>query len=160
MQHKLLKHSLVTHFNDWLLSLVIVALLLAGMIGGTLVLTAFLVSDDTENAARWGWLMMWSEFRSPYDFEPLVCEDSQADELTQQYLRVNHDTPFKFSDFVIEPIDDHRVGVKTVVSCTIGDDTVETLWEAQFWTRFQLPVGICVETIYVTSSEANPCPLD
>jgi hypothetical protein len=97
---------------------------------------------------------MWTEFRDPYTFHPLVCDNSQATQLTNQYLASLSDIPFEFKNVEAEQTGDNRVHAKALLECTIatqgGTDTLTIDWEADITTKIAPPVGLCIEEIRVT----------
>ncbi|NDJ85268.1 MAG: hypothetical protein GYB66_05245 [Chloroflexi bacterium] len=143
--------------EDWLISLLVLAILLGGMVLGTLLLTDWLIRDQPHNTARWGWFQMWSPQEDINHFDPLVCDGSQAESLTQEYLALHIRYDFDFENIQIETIDSHRAQAKATVICHFEAETTESVWEAEFVTQTELPIKTCIKTIDVRTYN-DPCP--
>ncbi len=135
------------------LAVVVVAIIIAVMLGGTMLLTARLASEYPDRTVQWGWMFMWTVFRNPYEFHPLLCENAPAHELTNDYLARMREQTFRFEEVQVEVIDDNLVRGTAIVFC--GEDETErsSNWEAEFITKFDTSTGNCIQEINVITSD-------
>jgi hypothetical protein len=145
-------------FLDWVLAIVIVLSVMAGLVLATLAATIYMVYQNPDVAVRWGWMQRWASPTGPTGTHPLVCSDSPAAEKTQLYQETLAETPFHFENIEIKQISQHHIIGTARVVCTVGDTSIETKWEGEFVTRFDLPLGICIDEIRVKTHATTPCP--
>lgn len=145
--------KMLANMVSWLVATSVLFALIAGLILVPIFITAYQVTKEPKNTALWGWIYMWTEFRNPDTFHPLVCDDSQAADLTEQYRDILPIIPFKFKNVEAEQIGENRVSGKAIVECTLLDseDMLVHDWQAEFITEISPPVGLCIAEIHVTT---------
>lgn len=144
---------------DLIAAFLIVLVIALALYMGTRTATAYLVSGSPDVAARWGWMQRWTQPDGMPGFHTLVCEGSQAERITQLYFDTIASTPFTFAEIQVERVknDKHRARAKAKLTCQLGDTALESNWEAEFDTRFEWPLGICIDEIEVKTHAAAPC---
>lgn len=145
---------------DWAIAFFLVVLIAGALIVGTLIVSAYMTSKSPEQAVRWGWLDYFMHDVPPLGFEPLVCEASQAESLTALYRETLNKTSFKLVEVQFKKLNTSQVEANAYIRCMLGDTAHEEAWRAIFDTRFDWPLGVCIEQINVSTHAAMPCPLN
>lgn len=145
--------ALWKNLTSWVIATLVLLVLLGGVAIAPILVTGYEVSKEPQNTTLWGWMYMWTEFRDPQTFTPLVCDGSQARELTDDYLAALSEIPFEFVNVEAEKIGENRARAKALLECTFADqdgtETVTSNWEADFITKITPPVGLCIAEIRV-----------
>lgn len=141
------------HMVSLTLALGVVAVMIAVMIGGTMLLTARLAAEYPDRAVQWGWMFMWTGQRNPFEFHPLLCEDAPAWQLTDDYLAEMRLRPFRFEDIKAETIGDNRVRGTAKLFCGENETERSWSWEAEFVTKFDVSTGNCIQEIEVITTD-------